>query len=168
MKPVRQLFDGWVHSPQRVLGLFPDWFAPPQPDWPAQTRLTGFPLQDGRRDDALGDDVRAFLDAGEPPIVFTPGSAMAQGLSFFTESLEACRQLGRRGMFVTQFRESIPDKLPETVRHFHYVPYGRCCPMPRRQSITAASALRRRRLAAGVPQLGHAPSPTISRTTLRD
>ena len=70
----------WCHSPQRVLGLFPDWFGAVQPDWPPQTRLTGFPLQDGRTEAELPAEVRAFLDAGEPPIVFTPGSAMRHGL----------------------------------------------------------------------------------------
>jgi hypothetical protein len=28
------VYLGWRHSPQGVLGLFPDWFAPPQTDWP--------------------------------------------------------------------------------------------------------------------------------------
>ena len=31
----------WWNSPQLVLALFPEWFAPPQADWPAQTRKTG-------------------------------------------------------------------------------------------------------------------------------
>ncbi|NNF37622.1 MAG: hypothetical protein HKN71_03075, partial [Gemmatimonadetes bacterium] len=37
----------WIHSPHRVLGFFPKWFGPPQPDWPPQLRLVGFPLYDG-------------------------------------------------------------------------------------------------------------------------
>ena len=32
---ISRLLNGWWNSPTRVLGLFPDWFAPPQPDWPA-------------------------------------------------------------------------------------------------------------------------------------
>src|SRR5438477_82433 len=47
LPPVRRVLGAWRHSPQCVLGLFPEWFAPPQPDWPAATRLTGFPLYDG-------------------------------------------------------------------------------------------------------------------------
>jgi len=34
LPPVKQLLGQWLHSPHRVIGLFPDWFAPPQPDWP--------------------------------------------------------------------------------------------------------------------------------------
>ena len=47
LAPVHGIIDQWWHSPARIIGLFPDWFAPPAPDWPPQTRLTGFPLYDG-------------------------------------------------------------------------------------------------------------------------
>jgi rhamnosyltransferase subunit B len=33
LPPVRHS-TRWWHSPQLVVGLFPEWFAPPQPDWP--------------------------------------------------------------------------------------------------------------------------------------
>src|SRR5262249_18371560 len=65
LKPVRRLFRWWV-SPQRVIGLFPDWYGPPQADWPPQTRLTGFPLYDGRPAGDLPPDVRDFCRAGPP------------------------------------------------------------------------------------------------------
>ena len=46
LPPVTRVFRDWIHSPQRVIGLFPDWFGVPQSDWPASLRLTGFPLFD--------------------------------------------------------------------------------------------------------------------------
>ena len=91
------------HSPQRVLGLFPDWYAPPQPDWPTQVRLTGFPLYDDRRDQELPKAAEDFLAGGDAPVVFTPGSAMRHGREFFAESAAACRLLGRRGLFVEPY-----------------------------------------------------------------
>jgi UDP:flavonoid glycosyltransferase YjiC (YdhE family) len=153
LPPVRRLFDGWFHSPQRIIGLFPEWFAPLQPDWPAQLRLTSFPRHDGRLDEDLPADVRAFLDAGEPPLVFTPGSAMAQGRRFFEQSLHACRLLGRRAMFVTQYLENIPERLPDNVRHFHYVPFGRLLPHAAAMIHHGGIGTSSQALAAGVPQL---------------
>lgn len=153
MPLVRRVLDRWCHSPQRVLGLFPDWFAPVQPDWPQQTRLTGFPLEDGRTESELSADVRAFLDAGEPPIVFTPGSAMRHALAFFTESAEACRLLGRRGMLVTKYPENIPPRLPDNVRHFHYVPYGQLLKHAAAMVHHGGIGTSSQALAAGVPQL---------------
>ena len=50
LPPVRRVLRDWWLSPQLVIGLFPDWFAPPQPDWPPQSLLSGFPLYDGAAD----------------------------------------------------------------------------------------------------------------------
>ncbi|HEX4346777.1 MAG TPA: glycosyltransferase, partial [Vicinamibacterales bacterium] len=41
LAPMSRIFKVWVNSPQLIIGLFPDWFGDPQPDWPAQLRLTG-------------------------------------------------------------------------------------------------------------------------------
>src|SRR5207253_8193503 len=48
LSPVRRVFRWWL-SPDLVLGLFPDWYAAPQPDWPPQLRLAGFGRFDGAR-----------------------------------------------------------------------------------------------------------------------
>ena len=67
------------HSPRMVLALFSSAIAPRQPDWPPQTRVTGFPFYD-RRDRAgdaehLDPALSKFLEEGEPPVVFTLGSS---------------------------------------------------------------------------------------------
>jgi len=121
------LRDFW-NSPDRVIGLFPSWFAPPQADWPAQTELTGFPRYDESGTVPLDPMLEKFLDEGSPPIVFTPGSAMHHGHSFFRASVTACRKLDRRGILLTRHAEQIPRDLPETIRHFGYVPFSQVLP----------------------------------------
>src|SRR5690606_32200345 len=74
LSPVSRIFHDWMHSPELVLALFPDWFAPPQPDWPPQTRITGFPLFDQAPHGDLPPEAEQFLRQGLPPLVFTPGS----------------------------------------------------------------------------------------------
>ena len=46
LPPVSRILDGWWNSPDRVIGLFPDWYCRPQADWPPQAVLTGFPRYD--------------------------------------------------------------------------------------------------------------------------
>ncbi len=75
-----------------------------QPDFPPNTHIVGFPQFDsenGKNED-LPDDLKAFLEDGEPPIVFTLGSfsVYAPG-SFFISSREAARRLGRRSVIIT-------------------------------------------------------------------
>lgn len=149
---VRRPLYQWWHSPQRVLGMFPEWFAPPQPDWPPQTRLTGFPLFDDSEQE-LPAELDDFLAEGAPPIVFTPGSAMRQARAFFAESTAACTLLGRRGILLTRFREQAPDDLPKEVRHFDYLPLSQV--LPRAAALVSHGGIGTvaQALAAGVPQL---------------
>jgi UDP:flavonoid glycosyltransferase YjiC (YdhE family) len=153
LPPVRRPLVEWRHSPQLVLAMFPDWFAPPQPDWPAHTRLVGFPLYDGSAGEELPTSVQAFLDGGTPPVVITPSSEVRKSRFFFEEAVRACRTLGRRALLITRFREQLPRNLPEGFCHADYLPFSRV--LPRACAIihhggigSAAQAL-----AAGIPQL---------------
>jgi len=89
LAPIRRVMDGWWHSPQSTLALFPKWFAAPQPDWPRQVQFLEFPMYDGGGLESVPPGLQAFLDAGDPPIVFTSGSAMATGEEFFAASAAA-------------------------------------------------------------------------------
>ena len=153
LPPVKNIIREWWHSPDRVIGLFPEWFGPPQPDWPPQTRLTGFPMWDEKGMHEMPAEVEAFLQAGDPPVVFTPGSAMAHGHEFFDEAVKAMQLSGRRGLLITRFRETVPEKLPDTVMHASYIPFSEV--LPRAAALvyhggvgTCAQALR-----AGIPHL---------------
>ena len=153
LSPVRRIFDRWVHSAHLVLGLFPDWFAPPQPDWPPNVRLTGFPLVGESRSQGPSAELADFLDAGEAPVVFIAGSANTQAREYFRVSVEVCRAGGRRGILLTRFPELLPPRLCEGVRHFDCVPLSEV--LPRAMAVvhpggigTVAQAL-----AAGAPQL---------------
>jgi rhamnosyltransferase subunit B len=151
--PIRGLIDTWWHSPLLTLGMFPDWFAAVQPDWPKCLRLMTFPLYDERGVTPMSDALKAFLDAGERPIAFTPGSAMTFGRSFFEASAETCRRLGNRGLLLTRHGEQIPPNLPPGVIHVDYAPFSellpRCAALVHHGGVgTTAQAL-----AAGVPQL---------------
>ncbi len=153
LPPVRRLFDRWLHSPQMVIGLFPQWFAPVQPDWPPNVHLTGFPLWDEGDIRGTSPELETFLAAGQPPVVFTAGSAMAQGKDFFRVSAEVCGAGTRRGLFLTQFPEQIPPRLPDTVRHFDYVPFSTVLPRAAAFVHHGGIGTTAQALAAGVPQL---------------
>ncbi|HET6882393.1 MAG TPA: nucleotide disphospho-sugar-binding domain-containing protein, partial [Pirellulales bacterium] len=151
--PVRGILAHWHHSPERVLGLFPDWFGEPQPDWPEQTVLADFPLYDERDVSPLDDQLLTFLDSGEPPLVFTPGSAMLHGREFFSAAAEACMLLGRRGILLTRFAEQVPGHLPSGVRHFPYAPFSQLLPRAAALVHHGGIGTLSQGFAAGVPQL---------------
>ena len=124
-----------------------------QPDWPAQLRLTGFPLYDEAEAHTTSDDFEAFLNAGPPPILFTPGSANRAAAQFFAAASTATERLGRRALFLTGYPDQLPSNLSANIHHARYVPFShvlpRCAAIVHHGGIgTCAQGL-----AAGVPQL---------------
>lgn len=153
LPPVRDVFREWMHSPHRLIAMFPEWFAPQQPDWPAQTRLTGFPLYSEEGVVEPSPDVVRFIEDGPAPLVFTPGSANVYGHDFFAAAADACRRLGQRGLLLTRFPEQVPAVLPDGVRHVDFVPFRwllkRSALLAHHGGIGSMSQA----LAAGVPQV---------------
>lgn len=153
LPPVKRVMQDWWHAPQRVIGLFPEWYAGMPDGWPQQFRCAGFPLYDERGVAAMSPEVEAFLQAGPPPIAFTPGSAHRHAQDFFHESAEACHMLGRRGILLTRFPENIPARLPEDVLHAPYVPFGELLPRTAALVHHGGIGTLAQGLAAGIPQL---------------
>jgi UDP:flavonoid glycosyltransferase YjiC (YdhE family) len=127
LPPLRRI-TRWWNSPLGLVCLFPDWFCPIQPDWPANVVQTDFPLWNAGSPEPLTAELERFLEAGAPPIVFTPGTANVHASDFFRVGLEACWQLNRRALFLTQHPEQLPASLPESVRVERYVPLDRLLP----------------------------------------
>lgn len=153
LPPVSRLFHQWIHAADLTIGLFPAWFAPPQPDWPTGLPLAGFPLYDHGQDALLPPEVERFLAAGEPPVAFTAGTANVSSKAFFEASVQACQLSGRRSLLLTQEAAQLPAALPPHVAHFGYVPFQAL--LPRLAALvhhggigTTSQALR-----AGTPQL---------------
>jgi UDP:flavonoid glycosyltransferase YjiC (YdhE family) len=153
LKPVKSVMGDWWHSPDRVIGMWPDWFGRVQPDWPAQVRLTGFPLWDERGVTPLGEELERFLADGPPPVAFTPGSAMRFGHRFFDEAAGACEIAGVRGILLTRHAEHVPARLPATVRHFAYAPFSELLPRVATMVHHGGIGTTAQCLAAACPQL---------------
>jgi len=143
----------WMATPKHVIGLFPEWFAPPQLDWPKHTTLTHFPLFDTQGSNPLSPEVEAFLAAGDAPVVFTVGP-QARGFSWFHKaSVEACATMGLRGILVSDAPHDVPRPLPPTVLHVEQVSFAAL--LPKAQAIVhhAGMGVIAQALRAGVPQL---------------
>jgi UDP:flavonoid glycosyltransferase YjiC (YdhE family) len=122
--PVRE-WDSWLACPAGSMGLWPDWFAASDCTWPADLTAVGFMLDNEAETGEIPDDVQLLLDNGEAPILITSGTGMYLGAEFYTVSAEACRLSNRRALLVTQHEEQVPKHLPDSVRRFSYLPFGK-------------------------------------------
>ncbi len=148
------VFEG-QHSPTLILALFSKLFAQPQPDWPPQTRVTGFAFYDGRIELAMPPELTKFLHEGPPPIVFTLGSsAVWVARDFYRESIGAAKLLGRRAVLLLgDERNRLEESLPPEIIAVNYAPFesllAHACAMVHHGGVgTTSQGLR-----AGIPTL---------------
>jgi UDP:flavonoid glycosyltransferase YjiC (YdhE family) len=74
-------------------------------------------------------------------------------MPFFRAAIEACQRLGRRGILLTRFCEQIPDRLPNGVKHFDYIPFSQLLPKAAALVHHGGIGTTAQALSAGVPQL---------------
>jgi rhamnosyltransferase subunit B len=124
------VFEG-QHSPTLVLALFSPVFAQKQPDYPPQTLVTGFPFHDAGQQRPVSPELRRFLEAGEPPLVFTLGSsAVWIADDFYQVSAEAAQRLGRRALLLAgEGAAALRARgLRDTIGAFDYAPHSQVMP----------------------------------------
>lgn len=154
LPPVNCILGEWVHSPEKVIGLFPEWFTPPQPDWPKNTELTGFVCYDGaKKEEELSDEIVDFIGEKGQTLVFTPGTAMKYAKDFFEASIEASKKLGKRALLLTKFTSHLPSKLPSNVMHVEYLPFSLVLPKVAALAHHGGIGTSAQALLAGIPQL---------------
>ena len=130
--------------------LFPEWFSPPQQDWPAGLRQFGFPLP-ASAPNQLPPSLAAWLDAGVPPVLWTHGSANLHLAKARKLARDITRRIGGRALLVG--KGSPEFDLPEEMFHLPHVAFEdvlpRCRAIVHHGGIGTAS----KAFAAGIPQL---------------
>jgi rhamnosyltransferase subunit B len=128
------LFDA-KHSPNLVLALFSEVLGVEQKDWPPNVLITGFCFYDADPNAPhaieLPENLERFLGAGEPPVVFTLGSAavLAAG-DFYEQSARAAIRAGVRAVLLigTDPRNRPQGELPDSICVAEYAPYSALFP----------------------------------------
>ena len=112
------------------LAMFSKVLGKPQPDWHRPTLQTGFCFYDGQKDlGAMPEKLEEFLKKGEPPIVFTLGSAaVMDARDFFEQSIEAAKILNRRAVVLYGIFNEPPENLDQNIVGFDYAPFSQLFP----------------------------------------
>ena len=124
------IFDA-KHAPELVLAMFSPLLGQRQPDWPASAELTGFVFYDGDAGrQELSPELEEFLAAGEPPVVFTLGSAAVLDAGpFYEESARAALLAGVRAvLLVGSDARNVPTTRSPDLCVVRYAPYSKLFP----------------------------------------
>lgn len=153
LKPLKRIFQSWIHEADCVIGLFPAWFAQPQDDWPRQLVLADFPLYDHGELQPLSPELLRFIEAGPPPVGISAGTATANSQQFFQTSIAASQAAGLRAILLSPFAGHIPRDLPAGIMHVSYAPYSSLLPRLAAFVHHGGIGSTSQALRAGVPQL---------------
>ena len=145
LPPVTRVMDDWWLSPDRILAMYPDWFAPATRSFSPRLVHCGFPLAD-----VDGD---TFAVPEDQPIVFTAGTVHHHCRDFFRRAVDACVKLDRPGLLLSTHAENFPDRLPESVRTMPYASFGQLLPHCSAIVHHGGIGTTSQALAAGIPQI---------------
>ncbi|MGD9631240.1 MAG: glycosyltransferase [Pyrinomonadaceae bacterium] len=148
------IFDG-KFSDDLHLAIFSKVLGVSQPDWPPHVVQTGFCFYDGQSDSGqMPPKLDAFLGAGEPPIVFTLGSAAVMDPGeFFNQSIKAAKLLKKRAVILYGQFNDPPDGLDDDVVGFEYAPFSALFPLAACVVHQGGVGTTGQVLRAGVPHL---------------
>lgn len=96
------------------LGLWSPVLRPALPDDPPASVICGFPWHDMHAaQEPVDDRLERFLADGDAPVLFTLGTAAVHVAGdFYDQAAEACRLLGRRGLFLIGPGRKPPRRVP--------------------------------------------------------
>lgn len=149
--------DGWLRwllTPDRVLGLYPEWFLDASDiERPRNVTPTHYLFEPQDDAQALPEALTDFLDSGTAPLVVTFGTYATTDSALYANAIEACVSIGERLVILTKYPEQLPSPLPPGCIAVPYVSLKQL--FPRTSAVihhggagTIAQALR-----AGVPQI---------------
>ena len=151
LQPVRDIWYGWCLSPDRVLGLFPEWFAPRQTDWPPQVIYGGFMAFDQGAAGELPDVLR---EPGPPLVVVAAGSAGEIARTLFNAAIAASTGQPWRAVLLTGKDNPASDTpVPPNVFRYPFIPMSRLMPMSSAIVHHGGIGTISHALTAGVPQV---------------
>lgn len=130
--------------------LSPEWYSPPQPDWPQGLRQFDFPLSAGAPD-SLSRNLSDWLDAGDPPVLWTHGSANVHLAESQMLARDVTRRTGGRALLVGKVAPEY--ELPENMIYIPHAAFEALLPRCRAIVHHGGIGTTSKAFAAGIPQL---------------
>ncbi len=145
LPPVRRVLDRWWLSPDRILAMYPEWFAPATAEYSPRLKHVGFPLDDA--------DDRPCEVVSDRPVVFTGGTAHHHSLAFFQRAIDACVELDQPGLLVSTHEENFPLSIPSLVKTASYVSFSNLLPQASMLVHHGGIGSTSQAMSAGIPQV---------------
>ena len=143
----------WCFSNDVCIGAFPETFALPQPDWPANICLTGNFVWDPPIENQVQESLGNFVESNPNPIVVSAGSAGIESADFYRIWIEAAAALNMPLVILEKDADAVPDQMPASCLHLRYYPMDEILKIASAIVHSGGVGATLRSLSAGVPQI---------------
>ncbi|MEM6689578.1 MAG: nucleotide disphospho-sugar-binding domain-containing protein [Planctomycetota bacterium] len=109
--PVRRFVDHWWVSPDKLLLMYPEWFAPETSDVPHPIVHCGFPIAN----EQTSKPTQEILTQTCQPWVFTAGTAHRHAREFFQRATDIICRRSSDAVFVCRYPDLLPNDLPSNI-----------------------------------------------------
>ncbi|WP_313918060.1 glycosyltransferase [Tahibacter sp.] len=154
LPPMQEGWLRWLLTPDRALGLYPEWFLDASDlERPANVIPLHYLFESQDDSRALSEELVDFLARGKAPLVVTFGTYAQTDAALYANAIEACVSIGERLVVLTRYPEQLPSPLPSGCMSVPYVSLKQLFPyasavIHHGGAGTVAQAFR-----AGVPQI---------------
>jgi rhamnosyltransferase subunit B len=146
-------WKGWLKSHKCKLGLWPEWFTSAESEWMDNVFPVGFVWSNKYEVGEIPNDVREYVNSGDPPVLITHGTSEPDKPNFFSVAVEACKLLNRKVILVTADDRGLPRPGDNKLRTYEYLPFASLLPLVDTIIHHGGIGTLSRALAAGTPQL---------------
>lgn len=105
----------YYFTPDKLLGIWPKWFAKPEKGWPSQLMPIGFIKKKRHEKLEYPPVIQEVLDTKEKIVLITGGTSKFVKRDFYELAASACEDLDCKAILVALFEEQIPNHIPSNV-----------------------------------------------------
>lgn len=147
------LFGQWMHSSQRGITLYPDWFCPVPADQPIHIVSGDFPIPPQPISARLSTVIQNFLSAGRAPAIVMLGSSMAHAANLYARWHDAVLACNNRAILISSQSTQLPSTKHADILHADFVPFDILLPQSSVLIHHGGIGSCIQALAAGIPQI---------------
>jgi|GEM_PF-2383459 len=123
LQPISSIMRRWMLTENSVIGLFPEWFVKSTEKLSNNCKTFGFLYDTVDAKTCLDHDISDFVSSNNGCIVFRISSFRLNSGNFFHVAQKVCTKLSMRALFITQYKDMLPEILSPFVRCYKYVPF---------------------------------------------
>ena len=114
LKSIDSLKD-YYFFPTKLFGVWPEWFAPKEADWPENLALLGFINKETAAEDDFPEEIEELLASDKKKVLITGGTSKFVRKEFYELAQSGVAETDCCGIMVIPFESQLPENTPDNI-----------------------------------------------------